>query len=94
MINLVQTTEQEDEGHNDPGKIETDIVYPIIEEFRSTVGDARELVIEIVGVVIECYAVEMGGADDGLEEVASEPGFDDGEEGEPAEGAPDELKGM
>lgn len=34
----------------------------------------------------------MGGAEDGLEEVAGVVGFEDCEVGEPGEGAPEELR--
>jgi hypothetical protein len=46
-----------------------------------------------VGAVVESHAVEVGDADDGLEEVPGRVAGEDAEEGEEAQGAPGELNG-
>lgn len=79
------------ERYEEPGCIEADVVDPEVEKLGPAVRDAAEAVIGPVGAVVEQDAVEMGHADEDLEEVAAGRAEEDGEGGEEREGAPSKL---
>lgn len=57
------------ERDNGPWGIEADVIHPEIEKFRPGVGHAVEALLSPVGGVVEGHSVEVGDADDDLEDV-------------------------
>lgn len=58
------------ERDNGPRGVETDIIDPEIEKFRSTVGHAVKTLLGPVGGVVEGYSIEVSDADDDLEDMS------------------------
>lgn len=83
--------EQLTEGDNSPWGIEADVVDPEVEKFGPGVRHAVETLLSPVGGVVEGHSVEVGDADDDLEDVPRGMVGADAEDCEEAERAPDEL---
>jgi hypothetical protein len=75
------------ERHDGPGEVETDVVYPEIEELGAAIGHA----LKPVGRVVERHAVQVGDAHDHLQGVTDRGAAENGGQGEEGERAPGEL---
>lgn len=74
--------------HDDPGKVEADVVDPKVQKLGPAVRAAGEVRLDQARRVVQRYAVEVRHAHDDLERVAEVRGRGDARGAEEGDGAP------